>query len=314
MIKKHLSFVFISILFATTVLAQNSEKDYARVDSIARTYEKSDYKLPEDLAVALCKNLNTPREKARAIFTFLATNIKYNPNDMDRDPVRASNKEEIEEKKNEVAKKCYKKGKGICEDYSRLYKMMCDAVDVECIMVTGIAFSGRSHAWNAIKLDNKWELVEVTWGSGYLDDDERFHFRFSSGFFCVNPTLFILDHFPKDPQWQLLGKSISRVEYGQQMRKVFYGVYDIKDCSPMNKPLIINELGKYEVFFYLGKKMDYITVKQYGKAIPFTQENKEDKTVLRFKAASNQKVEVFMGESEEQYRLIGIYKTAENKN
>lgn len=311
MTTKHISLLYITMLFSITIQAQSIEQNYARIDSIAQWYKKSDYKEPEALAVALCKNLNSTREKARAIFTFLAINIKYNPNDMDRDPIRAKNKEEIEEKKNNVSKHCYKKGKGICEDYSRLYKMMCDAVDVECTMVTGIAANGRPHAWNAIKLDNKWELLDVTWGSGYLDDNEKFHFRFSSGYFCVNPKLLLLDHFPKDPQWQLMEKPISRMEYGQQMKKVYYGVCDIKDCTPMNKPLVVNDLQEYEVFFSTNKKPEYIAIKQYEKYIVFNNEYKEGKSILRFKAASNQKVEVFTGTSIEDYHLIGVYKTIE---
>jgi hypothetical protein len=279
------------------------------VDAIIPDFEKSDYKNPEDLAVALCKALSTPREKARAIYTWLAMNIKYNPNDMDRDPVAAENKEAIEVKKDEVAKKSYRKGKGICEDYSRLYKMMCSAVGIECLLVGGIARSGAPHAWNVIKLEDKWELVDVTWGSGYLDDNEKFHFRFNPGFFCTNPTLFIFDHFPKDPKWQLLEKPLNRQEYSQQMKKLYFSIWDIRDCTSMDAPLSVITSGEYEIFFTTDKKPAFIGVKSNGKYLISTHEHKNGKIIVRFKSSASQKVEIFAGESIELFHLIGKYKT-----
>ncbi len=307
---KILFFTLGAILFCKNeLLAQTQNVNYDKVDAIIPDFKKSDYKNPEDLAVALCKNLSSPREKARAIYTWLAMNIKYNINDIDRDPVSGENKDEIDIKKDEVAKKSYKKGKGICEDYSRLYRMMCKAVDVECSMVTGIARSGMSHAWNAVKLDDKWELIDVTWGSGYLDDNEKFHFRFNPGFFCTNPKLLIFDHFPKDPKWQMLEKPLSRQEYGQQMKKLYYSLWDIQDCASMDAPLAANASGEYEVFFTTDKKPGYIGVKNSGKYLISTNEHKDGKIIVRFKAGKSQKVEIFAGESRDLYHLIGKYKT-----
>jgi transglutaminase/protease-like cytokinesis protein 3 len=44
------------------------------------------------------------------------------------------------------------------------------------------------HAWNAVCIDRKWYLIDVTWG-------ERFYLK--------SPAYFYSDHFPKQNRWTL---------------------------------------------------------------------------------------------------------------
>ena len=58
---------------------------------------------------------------------------------------------------------------GCCESYARLTKLLCDLLDVECIIV-----DGYDHMWNQVKIDGKWYIVDTTWGDRGDVADEWF--------------------------------------------------------------------------------------------------------------------------------------------
>lgn len=57
----------------------------------------------------------------------------------------------------------------VCEGYSKAFKVLCDAVDLPCMLVAGEAvssgqFSGISnHMWNLVLIDGGWYAVDTTW-------------------------------------------------------------------------------------------------------------------------------------------------------
>ena len=93
------------------------------------------------------------------------------------------------------------KRKGVCNDYSHLFKRLCELTNIECIIITGIGKTNKNqigrinmksnHAWNAVKLSGKWHLIDVTWGAGYVDLDQ-FDFEFKEGYFMSPPEKFCL--------------------------------------------------------------------------------------------------------------------------
>ena len=57
-------------------------------------------------------------------------------------------------------------GKGICEGYTRTFQLLMDICGIECISVYGNSNNGREygeHAWNQVRLDGEWYVVDVTW-------------------------------------------------------------------------------------------------------------------------------------------------------
>ena len=48
----------------------------------------------------------------------------------------------------------------VCEGYARAFKLICDALNIPCILVDGRA--GGEHMWNQVKLDGQWYAVDVT--------------------------------------------------------------------------------------------------------------------------------------------------------
>ena len=57
----------------------------------------------------------------------------------------------------------------VCEGYARAFKVLCDGLDIPCILAVGDASGSRSstpesHMWNEVKMnDGYWYAVDVTW-------------------------------------------------------------------------------------------------------------------------------------------------------
>ena len=56
----------------------------------------------------------------------------------------------------------------VCEGYARAFKVLCDDMDVPCILMSGNVLDGNGntggHMWNYVQMeDEKWYVVDVTW-------------------------------------------------------------------------------------------------------------------------------------------------------
>ena len=60
-------------------------------------------------------------------------------------------------------------GEGVCLAYADAFTHICQMAGYDCMTISGYAPDGESaagHAWNAIKLDDDWYYVDVTWDDG----------------------------------------------------------------------------------------------------------------------------------------------------
>lgn len=53
-------------------------------------------------------------------------------------------------------------GVGVCASYSAAFKLLADAADLDSIVVTGYLDGSVPHAWNKVKLDGNWYIVDST--------------------------------------------------------------------------------------------------------------------------------------------------------
>ncbi len=53
-------------------------------------------------------------------------------------------------------------GKCVCMGYASAFKLLAEEAGLETIVVTGFLEGGISHAWNKVKIDNEWQIVDVT--------------------------------------------------------------------------------------------------------------------------------------------------------
>ena len=93
----------------------------------------------------------------------------------------------------------------ICEGYSRAFKVLCDKINIPCVLVDGEAFNGTSsggHMWNYVQMENgEWYALDVSWNdptvsgvssavSGY---ENRKYFLVGSDT-IISDTKFIVSH------------------------------------------------------------------------------------------------------------------------
>ena len=83
----------------------------------------------------------------------------------------------------------------VCEGYSKTLKYILDAANVPCVIACGIAKNSNgqteSHAWNYVKLNDKWYAIDSTWddpviiGNGYISSSiySKYFLKGSNEFF-----------------------------------------------------------------------------------------------------------------------------------
>lgn len=99
--------------------------------------------------VTLCKN---SRDKEKTVHDFLVNNVSYSSD------LYAVDAHSI--------KGALLDGSAVCEGYARAFKLLCDAVEVPCIMINGTATDSNGisekHAWNIVRRNKNNYHVDVT--------------------------------------------------------------------------------------------------------------------------------------------------------
>jgi transglutaminase superfamily protein/uncharacterized protein DUF4124 len=143
------------------------------------------------LARMLLKEAKTEKEKAYVIFSWMRNYITYDNStkwqrrygnsgaDQSPDGVLAS-------------------GRAVCEGIANLYAAVAERMGLESVVITGRARGARQerHAWNAVKIDGNWGLVDITRHT-----------------FLATPQEFLARHFPDDSRWQLLERPLTYEEW-----------------------------------------------------------------------------------------------------
>jgi hypothetical protein len=107
--------------------------------------------------------------------------------------------------------------KTVCSDYTKVFKEIANKVGVETVIISGYTKQNgvvdtMSHAWCASKIDNRWYIVDPTWGSGYVDQG-KFVKKVDNHYFKANPSAIIASHMPYDYMWQFLNYPLSNQEF-----------------------------------------------------------------------------------------------------
>uniref|UniRef100_A0A1I8GAX0 TGc domain-containing protein n=1 Tax=Macrostomum lignano TaxID=282301 RepID=A0A1I8GAX0_9PLAT len=135
---------------------------------------------------------------------------------------------------------------GVCEGYANLMLELCSILGVTCKVISGYSKENDSgvtgdqqaafdptefHAWNAVRLDGRWKLIDCTWGAGFVKDKNNFVRQENDLYFLPNPKVFIEDHFPfmnsdmaGSKKWQLLKKPIDLATFHSRVRRQKAGI------------------------------------------------------------------------------------------
>ena len=195
---------------STVILAGIS---FSEIDQHALNAPESVTNSIKSLAAYLAEPAINDFEKARAIFSWIAENISYDANSYFSGIYSSATPQDVLRTRSSV-----------CQGYSNLFETLARAAGLEVITISGFAkgygykvgdhiVGDTNHAWNAVKIEDGWYLVDCTWGAGSLDSSEQFVRDFTPHYFGTPPESFIYDHLPEDPKWQLLESSIDKAEF-----------------------------------------------------------------------------------------------------
>lgn len=199
--------------FHLTVNAKN-DKSSVQIDQIMQNIPDSFTTSTQNIAYYINIHFKSQKEKARAIFYWIASNIQYDIDNMfpfDINQHATSEKENI-----------LQTHKGVCDDYALLFKNIADKVGLRTYIVTGYTkksgkVDGNPHAWVASLIDSNWYLSDPTWGAGHVEKGV-FIKKFDDGYFMVEPERFIKSHIPFDPIWQLSNYLVTKQQFNYNGR------------------------------------------------------------------------------------------------
>ncbi|MEZ4943095.1 MAG: transglutaminase domain-containing protein [Saprospiraceae bacterium] len=223
---RYLSLLLSALLFSCLPLAA---QDFSEVDARARKTPFPKKQNIDQLAASLTEGLRTEKEKVRAFYVWITANIRY-------DVKTFENKREIDPTEKDALQapeQVLRRKMGVCAGYANLFQALCDASDIEAIRVTGIVKNHRGriprigHAWNLVRADSQWGLIDATWGAGDVDTDAgKYTPRFKEDYFFAAPETLILNHYPNDPLFQLLPAPLTPEEFRQGQAAVQQTVSD----------------------------------------------------------------------------------------
>lgn len=192
-------------------------QSYDRVDSIMRHYEEK-IKSADDLykVVYFIRNtFDADSLRLRASFIWVTENISYDIEGFEKEDPRSS-----------ILSYVVKNKKAVCGGYAGLLKFFCDALNIESEIVYGIARTGKkdinisrynlrsNHAWNAVKINNNWRLIDATWAAGTVDDTDeeklKYYKDYKEIYYFTPPERMIFNHFPDQFKHQYLKKAVSK--------------------------------------------------------------------------------------------------------
>lgn len=214
----------ITILFLFVFSAFSAQQIHP-VDQKVLTYPKS-FASIDKLAEKIQSDFTTDYDKARAVYVWIANSVTYdmklaqNPT---TDVIKYESKEQFDKKVEELRQKrinqAFRSRKGVCQHFTELYHEIAERVGLKVQSVSGfgrvspsqIGVSSKpvNHTWNAVFADNRWILLDATWGSGYAESGTtKFSKRYSDFYFDTPEQLFFMKHFPEDGKW--LDKTLNR--------------------------------------------------------------------------------------------------------
>jgi len=190
---------------------------FARIDKHAANTPKKYEKSLSELANYLVIPAANETEKVRSLFSWIAFHIKYDDEEYNANAIKSYNAQEIINRK-----------KGVCDGYSTLLSALCEEAGLQSKKIIGYAkgygyspgrkFDDTNHAWNAVKIDGQWKLMDATWASGYgkAKNGKMVSIsRFDEYWFDVDSREFIFTHLPEEQKWQFTPDLISLPRYEQ---------------------------------------------------------------------------------------------------
>ncbi|HEY1194624.1 transglutaminase domain-containing protein [Flavobacterium sp.] len=277
----HKKILFLYLLLNSITYNFAFSQKISEVDKIVAKYPKS-FNTTEKLAERIEKDFDSEAERARAIYSWMAFNIKYDYNAFLNPPKvqgfsyssEAEKQRKIKQLNDNLIQKAFKSQKAVCEGFTALYQNLAEQLGLKCEIIRGDSKTnlrdiGRkttssNHAWNMVLIDKKWRLLDVTWGQGYYDSSKgRMVADFDPIYFDTDPDYFFAKHFPDSGTF--LGNRLSKndflngpliynktIENDYKIKSPDSGIIEAKNGDKIT--VEIKNVSKANQVFYLNKR------------------------------------------------------------
>lgn len=247
--KSIISFIFLLSVLCIGQRSFSQIDPYRNVDSIMRAYSGK-VKTVDDLynvTYFIRKNFSEDSLRLRASFIWITDNIDYDVKSYLNEDPKATRLEYV-----------IKVKKAVCGGYATLLKYFCDAFKIENEIVDGYARTGKkgiyisqqrlksNHAWNAVKINNTWRLMDPTWAAGTVDEshekNQKYYRGFNEFYYFMPPQRAILNHLPRQAKFQFLTPLTNEFTFKKQpLFTSDYLVDDIQKVYPETALLKMNK-------------------------------------------------------------------------
>ncbi len=224
---------FTALLLLVSITVYSRTIPFDQIDQHARNAPTRVTNDVEALTAYLVQPATSDLERVRSFYVWIAENIAYD--------VRTFLHYNPNKYQKVLPNEVLKQRKAVCQGYAELFLAMCQISNIPCYLIPGYSkgintgdrdFTSADHAWNAVKIDEQWQLLNVTWGSGGLTDQLKFVKAFNEKYFLTTPEVFVQDHMPLDPMWQLLDCPVRMTSFVSGVPAVQQDVaVSVTDCQ-----------------------------------------------------------------------------------
>jgi transglutaminase/protease-like cytokinesis protein 3 len=249
---KHLILLF--LLVSISIKSQ----DFSSVDAKVLDYPR--FSKAEDLAKQIKEDFTTDLEKSRAAFFWLTQNIRYNLKEYYNPTPRrfriefaseAEKNQKLQAIKHQLVADMFQNKTGVCEEYAQAFKLLCDLLNIESEVIKGYVRNNPNeigktsnainHAWNAVKIDDNWLLLDATWASGYNSGNQWVR-EYNPYFFDIPKDKIFKSHYPEETIWVLrFGRMTLEDFYKQPLYKAIFLGLQTDLISPKTGIIRINK-------------------------------------------------------------------------
>lgn len=220
----------IILFFMLIGLFSGYSQDYSHIDKKVKNYPE--FPNLDVLVIRVNNDFSSEEDRVRAFYIWIATHVKYNLKAYygirNRLPAPLTYKktdlESERDRELRIAKGVFERRETLCEGYSLLFKELCTRSKIEARVIKGITRTNardikkvrrqKDHAWNAVKVNGEWKLVDLTWSTGFEDSGTGIWVqRLNDFYFFTPPEAFITSHFPQYESWQLVDEKITLDEF-----------------------------------------------------------------------------------------------------
>lgn len=258
---KSILLCFLSVFSFTTVLSQDLTNIKVKTD----TY--SGLLTANKLANKISGDFTSEAQRVKAVFCWLTKNIRYDLEEY-YNPTKTGfsfKYKTIEERdrkllamKDSIVKGTLTSRKGVCEGYAQTFSKVCDLLNIENEIIEGyvrtssrsinVPLANSNHAWNAVKINDKWIYIDATWGAGY-EMNGKWLRNFNSYFYNIPKSNYFKTHLPEQSIWRLrMGKRITKEAfYAQPIYSNYFLTTKVTLRTPTNGVLNRNKEGNFYI-------------------------------------------------------------------